>query len=490
MITKLQDLFILLLDPWIPIVGRIKDKVRYRLITLCFVIDLVLFCIVRYGLHKESYFYNTVCGIFVMFAIAILSLDRTLVHIHWRRSLWIAWFGMCISFTVSDILVPKKMCGLGLILAFVFTAVFFVWQNHTRKDLLWQCFKNAIKWSFAVMSVISFLFRPLYEGGRYAGIFTNPNTFGLYLYIIIAVFLSDLDWCVETGRSCRKNIVTYVSLALCFFYLEKSQARTSLIAVAAIVLLWIVLRFYLAKKTKNYRTFLGNLGCMAVFTVVLYPLFLICLLHLPNIVGHPIVFEGKPLYYTSEFQGNKEKADEPDDVVVPQYKDVEETQNKKDTIAPRNMWERIWYNIKYSKGLNAITNGRIDIYLAYWDKMNFKGHASTSMVVDGEKKNHSHNNWIQFGYTYGLLSMFFYGVITLLGVAFSLKFYLTQRRKNATYAFLIPAICIGFVIATLTECLFLPFEVFPAFAYWFAFGDLFVKKVPKNKFLQELEEQM
>ena len=222
---------------------------------------------------------------------------------------------------------------------------------------------------------------------------------------------------------------------------------------------------------------------------MLYPLFLICLLHLPNIVGHPIVFEGKPLYYTSEFQGNKEKADEPDDVVVPQYKDVEETQNKKDMIAPRNMWERIWYNIKYSKGLNAITNGRIDIYLAYWDKMNFKGHASTSMVVDGEKKNHSHNNWIQFGYTYGLLSMFFYGVITLLGVAFSLKFYLTQRRKNATYAFLIPAICIGFVIATLTECLFLPFEVFPAFAYWFAFGDLFVKKVPKNKFLQELEDE-
>ncbi len=71
------------------------------------------------------------------------------------------------------------------------------------------------------------------------------------LYIIIAVFLSDLDWCVETGRSCRKNIVTYVSLALCFFYLEKSQARTSLIAVAAIVLLWIVLRFYLAKKDKK-----------------------------------------------------------------------------------------------------------------------------------------------------------------------------------------------------------------------------------------------
>ena len=143
LITKLQDLFILLLNPWIPIVGRIKDKVRYRLITLCFVIDLVLFCIVRYGLHKESYFYNTVCGIFVMFAIAILSLDRTLVHIHWRRSLWIAWFGMCISFTVSDILVPKKMCGLGLI----YRCIFCVAESYEKRfvvAVLQECHKMVV----------------------------------------------------------------------------------------------------------------------------------------------------------------------------------------------------------------------------------------------------------------------------------------------------------------------------------------------------------
>lgn len=426
-----------------------------------------------------------------MFAIAVLSLDRSLVHIHWRRSLWIAWFGMCLSFTVSDILVPKKMCGLGLILALVFTAVFFVWQNHTRKDLLWKCFKDAVKGSFWLMAAISFLFRPMYEGGRYAGIFTNPNTFALYLYIIIAVFLSDLDWIVETGRSYRKNIGTYVGLALCIFYLEKSQARTSIIAVAAIVLMWLGLRLYLAKKAGTFRSLFGNIGITVAVTVVLFPAFLVCLQHLPELVGHPIVFEGQPLYYTNEIA---DPSKDPGEVVVPEYDSLEKAETGepgfgKGGIVPKNAWERFWYNVKYSKGLNAITNGRIHIYLAYLDKMNYKGHRNTSMVVDGEKKNHSHNNWIQFGYTYGLFSMFFYGVITLLGMAFSLKFYLTQRRKNATYAFLIPAICVGFVVATLTECLFLPFEVFPAFAYWFAFGDLFVKRVPKNKFLQELEER-
>jgi len=72
----------------------------------------------------------------------------------------------------------------------------------------------------------------------------------------------------------------------------------------------------------------------------------------------------------------------------------------------------------------------------------------------------------------------------------SLKFYLQHRRKNATYAFLVPALCFGFVVATLAECLFLPFEVFPAFVFWFVFSDLFVKKVPKNKLLQELEREL
>ena len=154
MIGKLQDLFIDLFQPWIPVVGRFSDKIKYRIITGCFIADLVLFCIVRYVLHKESYFYNTVCGIILMLVIALFSLDRSLVRIHWRRSMWLAWFGMCISFTISDLWVPKKVCGLGIVLAFVFTAVFFVWQNHTRKDLLWKCFKDAIKYSFWLMAVI------------------------------------------------------------------------------------------------------------------------------------------------------------------------------------------------------------------------------------------------------------------------------------------------------------------------------------------------
>lgn len=493
MIYRLQDLYIHLLSPWIPFVGKLSEKIKYQLITLCFIADLVLFCIVRYVLHKESYFYNTACGICLMICIMILSLDRSLIRIHWRRSMWIAWFGMCIAFTVSDIMVPKKVCGLGIILAFVFTGVFFVWQNHTRKDLLWKCFKDAVKISFWLMAAVSFLFRPLYEGARYAGIFTNPNTFALYLYIIFAVYMSDLDWMVETGKNWKRSLVTYVSLGLVVFYLLLSQARTSMVAIFVIFILWIALRIYLCRKQHAWRNFLQKLTLMIVFCALCFPVYRVALQTVPWIVGHPILFEGESLYLA-----DGDKIEDLGEAVVaePQADDEVEVagrpphmENGEEEEVPQNAVERFWYVLEHTSGLNELTTGRIDIYKGYSARLNYAGHKNIALVINGKKKNHAHNNWLQFGYTYGIFGMFFYALITVMSVAYSLKFYLKERRKNATYAFLIPAVCFGFVVATLTECLFLPFEVFPAFAYWFAFLDLFVKKVPKNKFLQELEER-
>lgn len=499
MINKLQDLFIRLLSPWIPIVGKISDKTKYRVITGCFIADLVLFCIVRYILHKESYFYNTACGIILMIIIAIFSLDRSLVRIHWRRSMWIAWFGMCTAFTVSDIVVPKKVCGLGIILALVFTGVFFVWQNHTRKDLLWKCFKDAVKISFWLMAVISFLFRPMYEGGRYAGIFTNPNTFALYLYIIFAVYMSDLDWIVDTGKNWYRSLETYISLALVIFYLSLTQARTSMIAVSCIFLTWFCFRIYFGKKMHAWKSFLRHAALLVVCTVLLYPIYLAGVRNIPEWVGHPIVFAGETLYLAdgskiedfgetvvAEHEGLEDAHVSPH---VPESKVDDGKRPEEKEMEPSNVVGRFLYVLEHTKGLNAITSGRIDIYKGYAMKLNYIGHKNVSLVIDGKKKAHAHNNWLQFGYTYGIIGMLFYGIITVLAIGFSFKFYIRNRRKNATYAFLIPGIMVGFVVATIAECLFLPFEVFPAFAFWFAFGDLFVKKVPKNKFLQELEER-
>lgn len=475
--NRLQDLFISLLSPWIPIMGRIRPKVKYRLLTACFVADLVLFCIVRYVLLKESYFYNTACGIFLMLLIALLSLDRTLERKPWRTSVSVAWFGMCAVFTVSDLLVSKKACGLGIILALVFTGVFFVWQNHSRKDLLWKAFKDAVKGSFLLMAVISFLFRPFFEGGRYAGIFTNPNTFGLYLYVIFAVYMSDLDWNVETGKNFRKSLPTYVQLALVVFYLSVSQARTAMLAIVAIFLLWLALRLYMGKKQGRYANFVRGLTALVLTCVICYPVFFAGIRHLPKIVGHPILFEEDVLYLS-----NGEKIEDIGDKVLAESDEIESIDlDKEKPIEENSIWGRLMDSLDSNETLNKISSGRITIYKAYMKKLNVKGHSRVTLKVNGKRVSHAHNNWLQFAYTYGVISMLFYAVITVLSIVRSIRFYMTNRRRNATYAFLIPAICVGFVVATMTECLFLPFEVFPAFAYWFAFGDIFEKTLEEKE---------
>lgn len=464
----LQDLFISLLSPWVPVMGKIRPKIKYFLLTVCFVADLVLFCIVRYVLLKESYFYNTVCGIFLMILIALLSLDKKLERKPWRKSVSVAWFGMCTVFTVSDLLVSKKACGLGIILAFVFTGVFFVWQNNSRKDLLWKSFKDSVKVSFLLMAGISFLFRPFFDGGRYAGIFTNPNTFGLYLYVIFAVYMSDLDWNVETGKTWKKSLPTYVQLALVIFYLSVSQARTAMLAICAIFLLWIILRVYMGKKQGTYRNFIRGTLLLVVVSAVCYPVFYAGVRHLPGLVGTPIVFEEDVLYLS-----NGEKIEDIGDKVLAESDAFESIDLPEKSLEDNSIWGRIMKSLDSSETLNKISSGRITIYKAYMKRLNLRGHKRVRLIINGKKVSHAHNNWLQFAYTYGVVSMLFYTVITVLSIVRSIYFYVTNRRRNATYAFLIPAICVGFVVATLTECLFLPFEVFPAFAYWFAFGDIF-----------------
>lgn len=479
MINWLQDMFIGLLSPWIPIMGKIQPKIKYRLLSACFIADLVLFCIVRYVLQKESYFYNTACGIILMLIIALLSLDRKLERKPWRKNMCVAWFGMCIVFTISDIFVSKKACGLGIILAFVFTGVFFVWQNHSRKDLLWKSLKDAVKWCFLLMTVISFLFRPFFEGGRYAGIFTNPNTFGLYLYVIFAIYMSDFDWNVEIGKSFKKSLPNYLQLALVIFFLSVSQARTAMLAICAIIVLWILLRIYMGHKAKRHKNYLKALALLVVITAACYPLLYAGVRNLPNIVGHPIMFEEDVLYLS-----NGEKIEDIGEKVLAESDAIEHVQvpvpTEKKKLEDNSIWGRIVKSLDSNETLNKISSGRITIYKAYMKKLNIKGHKRVTLNINGKKVSHAHNNWLQFAYTYGVIGMLFYTVITILSITRSIKFYLTNRRRNATYAFLIPAVCVGFVVASVTECLFLPFEVFPAFMYWFAFGDLFEIKMEER----------
>lgn len=522
MINKLQDMYISMFTPFIRYSNRLSERFHYYGLTVCFVINIIMFCIVELVLRKENYFYNSFCGILLLFVIIFLSLDKELKRIPWRRGICFFWFLTCILMTISDVLIPKETCGLGLILGFLFTGVFFVWQNNSRRDLLWKAFKTSLRVTFDFMALVSFLFRPYFEGGRYAGVFTNPNTFGLYLTIIFCIFLSDMDWYVETNRPIRKQILSYMRLALVLFYVSVSQARTAMIAVVATFVCFIICRIIIDKKRKCHRPFLKALACMLIITGVLYPVYFFALSNLPGFIGHPIVYHDDTLYMQSG-----EKIEDVGDLIL-----KEEARQKAEREAREK--ERLRLQSKENKGsdkeaatgsavnpeknmplvkgnkisknnvlvrfidtliislsggkegdgmakLNQLSSGRMTIYSAYKDDLNILGHKRISKKINGHVVAHAHNNWLQFGYTYGIPAMLSYTALTILAFIWGIRFFFYGHRKYASFCLLPCAIIVSFLAATMTECLFQPFEVYPAFAFWFSFGEIFMKEKEEER---------
>ena len=113
------------------------------------------------------------------------------------------------------------------------------------------------------------------------------------------LFLPCIDWNVETGKNFRKSLPTYVQLALVVFYLSVSQARTAMLAIVAIFLLWLALRLYMGKKQGRYANFVRGLTALVLTCVICYPVFFAGIRHLPKIVGHPILFEEDVLYLSN-----------------------------------------------------------------------------------------------------------------------------------------------------------------------------------------------
>jgi hypothetical protein len=396
---------------------------------------------------------------------------------------------------MSDLFLPKPTCGLGLILGVLFTALFFVWENHSRMDLLWKCFKDSLKITFIFMAVLSFLFRPFFAGGRYAGIFTNPNTFGLYMFVIFTVFMSDVDWMVETNRPVKKQVLTMIQMALVLFYISVSQARTAMIAVAFVLLVWLICRIRIDFKRHMHKPFFKTMVLLIVFTAALYPIYFEGLNHIPDLVGHPVIYHDDTLYMQSgeKIEDIGEKLMKEEEAGEKAAEKAAEQKAKKDgkkvpstggnKLSENNVVIRTIDTLINSftggsegsgiDNLNRLSSGRITIYKAYSADLNLWGHHDVSKKINNHTVAHAHNNYLQYGYTYGVLAMILYGILTVLLFIRSIGFYLRGHRKYAAYSFLPCAIIVGFLAATMTECMFQPFEIYPAFAFWLACGVCF-----------------
>lgn len=91
--------------------------------------------------------------------------------------------------------------------------------------MLWQLLK-ALEITFVLCVVYCLMFRPETDGYRYKGFYTNPNPFGLYMAVMIGVFLCEIDYYIKCKEVKILKILPYaIGLTTAFFFLKKHKAQ-------------------------------------------------------------------------------------------------------------------------------------------------------------------------------------------------------------------------------------------------------------------------
>lgn len=455
----LQDLFIAILRPFTSIAMRIDDKKKNIIRVFCFttIFLLCIFSRVYRGVNYEYYNYYTLVCCVIMFIIMVLSLDKKMKRLEWNKPLGLILLFLFLLMAASEWLTPKSQSYIELIIIFFFGGLAFVWNNCENRERLWNNVFTAIKASFWLVTIISFLFRPIQEGCRYSGLYLNPNSAAYHLLPVIAVYICSIDNLIRTKQTLKKGWDSFLGLGVAMFLLFMSQSRTSFFSIFIMVIAWFALRFYISRKEKK-QLLLFKYMAMIIFTVaVSYPICHELLETLPKAVNHPIVFDNDQPYRIRDF----DYFDEKEEVKAPSKGNASLLSELKKIIS--------------SKFVDKILSGRLTVYKAYMSRLNWKGHEEITLQVDDNLWTSAHNNILQFAYIYGKLTIVPYILLIFLVLAYSFVF-LVKNYNSINYAMLPFVLTTGFAVNTMFEAVFQPFHRFTAFIFWIIIGELLFYK--------------
>lgn len=468
MITKIEEGLIIGLNPLLSLSKKLNEKVKNILMVLSFLVLMGVYLFTRTISFGDYYGMCLFVAIVSFFLLLLASFDEKLDHLSWNKPLLITWIVLGGIMVVSEIVVPKSYYFTAGIYLLFFTALYFVWNNHSNQAMIWNNFFLSARIAFIGTTLFAFLFRQRMEGYRYSGIFTNPNTYGLTLIVFCAVYITYLDYKMKQGVSLKKCFPLFIECGFGFFLLFMTQSRTSLLTVVIMGFVWFAIRFIQYRMRNEGIKFVKYILVFACMVVVVFPIAYKLLHTLPNLIQHPIEFENDK-YYAKENNSLGITAYAADNTDNQQSVVAKDEDTKNDSTL-----SRFWSSVKGAT-LDQLLNGRYEIYQKYSERLNVKGHKKISLKVDGEKYGSAHNTALQFGFTYGVCAMVAYIVLNVL-VFINAILYFKRRDQMDQYAIFPLIYIIGFTLSSLTEAMMLPLQSYPAFVFLMMTSILIVKK--------------
>ena len=334
-----------ILDPLCQKMSRFSQKGKDRLFLLGG-LTIVLLTFLR---HSEAvhyrYLYHFIGCIFGLGLMILGSLGREVKPVRFRKLFTAVWFTFGTLQLLSGLRNNSNYLSEAALFLVAYPLVFICWNQAERKRLF-RLLIRILRISLAVFAAASWLLSPI-GLTQYPGIFTNTNNASYFLCLCVIASLLGLIY----GEELCKNLLCLGLASGLNFYTNSRTGTFAIVFALALGLIFFLLRHNFRENCKC----LGRLAAGFV-AVLVFAQGLVYVYQLRHFVSLPYFDGDEKGIYTASRQE-----------LVPEN--------------PEKLFG-ISHFIHYSntkidstgKNLDAYSTGRVSIWLAYAQDLNWTGH--------------------------------------------------------------------------------------------------------------------
>ena len=454
---KLQNLYLLVLNPIGRITQKIDERIRNAIITLCGLFFSVFFIAYydkyeRLGLYLNHAHNNAVCWC-VLAILIIFSIKTPLKKIKWDPMLFLSFFsaGAGIVFISFFHSVGNGYASHGLAMMFGFPCLYFVWNNRKDYDTLYKRLSGAMSATGLLLYIYCIWLATTgalnSTNGLVCAFFFNSNLFSMVGMAMVcsAVYMFYAYW---------GNLLPFLYTALTFstgwsVILLGGSRLSVLIGIGAVFSLLV----YSVKTKKTRITDSSQLSSYAkVLVVVALMVALTSFGFRLSKINEAVLIERSTDNATELSKGV-------------QNTDYEE---KNPTIEKFTM---------EGQDLNTYTSGRIVLWEKYSAHLNMIGNdisKTNFTTLTGSYVVHAHNNFLEYAYRCGVPVACIHIYLELYSGVICLMLLFNKKYREPYYLFAI-VFMFCYAIESLFDIATLPFERHAPFFFYMSLMPVFGK---------------
>ena len=360
----------------------------------------------------------------------------------------------------------------------VFALQMFLWNNRSH---LLNNVMNGIIFNFVGVTYYCLLHRPFqsFLFTRYPGIFHTVTVTATYLSLVMAVALVKLFYKFNKEKNLKACFFEIIFFGIVANYELFTMSRTGLISsVVTGFVLWMMM--HRGKITEKLGKMAGAIGVIILAVVWCFPIAFSAQRIIPSIVKQPDAYAEVEEFPETILVGNDLRSEDyittdrfveiflnkmfnvPANTVSVLYdwrigglpeEMVEQNEEAEEEIIDTDAraTEEGYRILPEQYASTAIqlpasllreeeddsqdySNGRMDIFRAYYEDLNLWGHESMSAVLNGEELYHAHNIYLQFAFDHGIIMGILFITWLLYTVTISVIMYYKKGENSAVYA--------------------------------------------------------